>query len=1704
MNRPSFTLSQAPLRKIILMVFLIIQLSCQLFGGILIDLSPGSGAPPSTLGPWTMTPFVADSRPFPADVTSVPYSAACPGEISFTATGAPFPVHHVRVDQGWNNWSHGYLGDVYYTSLAVLTINLPAGTNAFYFYTEGNIYSTFNLRATANDGTTTGLIPVTTPYGSQYVGFYTTGASCTLTSITITYPIEAGGFAVGEFGINLNVPHMGAMVCDDDIQVSLDESCLATIEPSMVLEGEEFPCGVPNYQIIVSDWNTGAVIDDHPAPWPQLGINRIGGTYKVLIIDPLSGNRCWSKVRVEDKQAPLLICPEPASPYCFQSISPDVLGTPLVIENCGTATLSYYDVIEKGSCVLGYEKRILRHWVAIDNSNNKGECIQIITVRLSDLIAVSIPPHYDGLVGNKPMLLCNDKFDSNKDISAHLVASPICVDGYLLDSAYYLLSGNRRPKVLGWNSISSGKYSGNPSPDPIFYPEHLNCWDNNTYIMWEGTGRPGNDACTNIASTFSDIKINLAKDNCDAGDVGCYKLLRTWTMVDWCTSNVREYSQIIKVMDTLGPQILYPDSIVVGTDIWQCNGKWAVPAPWIKDDCSRTISYSIRLSYGTLLGNQIDGYIATDLPLGWQEVWIVAEDCCGNVSEKKIIIDVQDDVAPNAVCEKRTVVSITGNLSPGENTAKIFAESFNDGSHDNCASHLYFKVIRMDELNGTLSGSNTASSSICNGANGDDDATRSGDQVYFDDFVKFCCADVGTTTRVVFRVFDTNPGSGPIPPAMMLPGGFLWGRFSDCMVEVEVQDKSIPTIVAPPDVVVSCMFWFDINNLSNPKDSTFGKIVNDIAWRSNVRTNDIVCENYCVAHPISGYPGYVSGLPPTQQPASNKACTFYNNLYNVSHPDNKYDLLWGTDGYILSPCGLDPLVNVEDMRACGVGKILRHFIARGAGGAFVRATQTIWVVDCDPFYISAVKCDTDDDIIWPNCDQASTLTGCGANTSPDNPALGRPKVVPGADDHCALLAINYEDEIFNIEADACYKILRKWTVIDWCNYDPIRSPNTGRWSYTQIIKVRDEVSPTVTCITGPCSPAVRNPVTARCMSHVEITALGADSCTPENWLFYEYKLDLFNDGVFEYRVGANTKLAHARGELPAFRNNPFADDETKGFDATGTYPIGKHRFQFYVEDGCGNITKCDTVITVKDCKAPTPYCLTGLITVPMPASGCVDIWAKDLNLGSYDNCTDVNNLKYYFNGDTSKKSIRVCCEDFVKNRIKDQYFLDVEMWVEDEEGNRDFCKTTIIIQDNGLCPDPTTFTKSNISGLIKTSDNKPIKNVDVDLYNQGALLLSNKTSSSGSYTFQNLKVNDDFIVKPVSKEDYLNGITTADIVKIQKHILGLEKITESYLLIAADVNKTGSITAADLADMRKLILGTSDKFAKSFSWIYIPTDFHFTDPTYPYNYPTEKVVKTEEEAMYSNFVGIKMGDINRSASLDFGTNLETRSNEKLNLAIDKSELVAGDHYTMNLFSDNFESITGMQFTLSFDPEVLEFTGINSAAIHLDESNLGLQQVSRGKISVSWNADQALSFDRNKILASLQFKVKQSSNVESVFNINSDITATEAYHDDLKAMDITLSTRSKETANTDKFVLYQNNPNPFKEETQIDFYLQNQMPITLSVYDIAGKVIFIKEMNGVKGINSIHINKSKFPSSGVYFYQLDSENHTDTKRMILLD
>lgn len=166
------------------------------------DGSPGTNAPPSTLGPYEMTAFGTDSQPVCPNEGSIVSGVVDPaGTIGFSQA-----LSHDLIGQCWATWSNGYTGDVYDTfnsgsaEPTQVTITLPAGTNAFYFYAEPQQFSVFSVEATAQDGTTSGPIDVQGEGGAQYFGFYGTGGA-TLSSITVT-TADPTGFAVGEFGIN--------------------------------------------------------------------------------------------------------------------------------------------------------------------------------------------------------------------------------------------------------------------------------------------------------------------------------------------------------------------------------------------------------------------------------------------------------------------------------------------------------------------------------------------------------------------------------------------------------------------------------------------------------------------------------------------------------------------------------------------------------------------------------------------------------------------------------------------------------------------------------------------------------------------------------------------------------------------------------------------------------------------------------------------------------------------------------------------------------------------------------------------------------------------------------------------------------------------------------------------------------------------------------------------------------------------------------------------------------------------------------------------------------------------------------------------------------------------------------------------------------------------------------------------------------------
>ncbi|MBK7880426.1 MAG: HYR domain-containing protein [Saprospiraceae bacterium] len=1516
------------------------------------------------------------------------------------------------------------------------------------------------------------------------------------------------------------VPSSGELACNDLINLSLDASCTAVLNPDMILEGGNHWC-YNDYEIIVTD--------DRGVPHAStFTYNDVGKCFKVTIRDPRTGNSCWGRVCIEDKQKPKLSCPRDTVVSCISTLDPNDLGR-AVVTNCEpTAVITYFDeVAELGECAVPYVAVVNRWWFVEDAYGNRDSCAQIISIERMDLTKIRWPRSYDDL--DLPHLECSQRIN-DKDISGHFLAYPDCVDGYLLDSVHWKatggtiaggdLSGERLPKALGWNDITSGKFAGHPNPYPVYYQPHPNwntnqnfCWGPDEVVRWIGTGVPTIDDIDLYKRGRCALSIRYDDEVYDICE-NSYEILRYWKVRNMCLPviagvNPIEYIQVIQVLDKKGPEIAYPDTISLSTGAFDCKAIWDVASPWLKDDCSDSINYVIKMKVGNPVQLANGQWIIYNLPEGLHAAELIASDNCGNKTIKKMMVNVFDGTPPVPVCRTKTVVSITGNQSPGQNIATVYAESFDEGSFDNCKDHIYYKVIQMAELLGTNNGSNANNTVACNGLNGDDNSSLTGNQVYFDDATSFCCTNTAQSVMVVLRVFDVDPGAGPVAPNRMNNRTSpLYGRFNDCMVEVEVQSKNPPTVVAPPNIVVSCWFWFDINKITDPNDPTFGRVVSDLSDRKKVVTQDLVCAKFCERNDITGYPGYVA-TNTVPKPAPNQACEYYYKYFDTAHWDRKYELQWGFDGYVLSNCGANYTITVNDLRECGQGVIQRIISAQGPNNLNITAIQTIWVVDCDPFYVDDVTCNDPryTDLLWPNgiCTQTPvTIEGCGADISPDNPQLGRPTVINNANDNCSLISIEHFDEIFTIEPDACFKVLRKWVVIDWCQYDPFIDPTKGRWERTQIIKVRDQDKPVVTCNVGPCEPAVVNAKLGVCVGHISLTSSATDKCTPEDWLFYEYKIDAYNDkvgvhGGWDFRVGSLTKKQYAQGDTVEFSHNPFADDPKNPFDASGTYPIGIHRISWFVEDGCGNVGVCETLFEVKDCKAPTPYCHTGIITVPMPSSGCVDIWAKDLDLGSYDNCTSKDKLKFYFDGDPTKASVTVCCDDFVNAKANDELKLEVEMWVEDEEGNKDYCKTTVIVQDNqNICPDNFN-NKARISGDLKTEKGDLVVPVNVSLF-KGTNLLIQRLGNP--YLFGDLEMGVNYTVDPDRNDDHKNGVSTQDVVLIQKHILGQAALNSPYKMIAADVNNSGSITAADLAEIRKLILGINSEFAKVRSWTFIPSEYVFADPMNPYGAPRKSTVYLDSNRIV-DFIGVKMGDVNGNAQANNLQVINNRTNGDLSLEIDQEDLIPGELVKVHFRSSDFNQITGYQFTLKFDEKSLAFEGIENGAVGVTEANFGTMALSSGYLTTSWNSSKGETIAPDQILYTLTFRALGSGKLVQKLGITSDITRAEAYNAQGQELNIKLGTRTaKGFEETGVFELYQNEPNPFSKQTLVNYRLPKAGAVKMTIYDLSGKVLRVYELKGQKGLNSIQLKREDLNADGILYYQLDADDHTATKRMIL--
>jgi len=84
-----------------------------------------------------------------------------------------------------------------------------------------------------------------------------------------------------------------------------------------------------------------------------------------------------------------------------------------------------------------------------------------------------------------------------------------------------------------------------------------------------------------------------------------------------------------------------------------------------------------------------------------------------------------------------------------------------------------------------------------------------------------------------------------------------------------------------------------------------------------------------------------------------------------------------------------------------------------------------------------------------------------------------------------------------------------------------------------------------------------------------------------------------------------------------------------------------------------------------------------------------------------------------------------------------------------------------------------------------------------------------------------------------------------------------------------------------------------------------------------------------------------------------------------------------------------------------------------------------------------------------------------------------------------------------------FELQQNYPNPFNAATKISFYVPEKSRVKIKVYNLIGEYILTLVNDELEtGLYTINFDASKL-SSGIYFYKLETENKSITRKMVLL-
>jgi hypothetical protein len=1189
------------------------------------------------------------------------------------------------------------------------------------------------------------------------------------------------------------------------------------------------------------------------------------------------------------------------------------------------------------------------------------------------------------------------------------------------------------------------------------------------------TGIPSIITAFGSATSFDDVfcgTLNVSySDVIEQTCSGTQTIRRSWTATDECSDDVLSVEQIIRTGDFSAPIVSCPisnhycpvleeDIMLFPMDYFDCLANFAAPLPDVTDACSDswTIVTYVVDSFG--LGDTvlvIDGNDDRELTLG-----------AGDYVFRYAVTDDCGNVGTTdcrfRVADTQEPAAICiGDINVsvgGYGVARIYGQMIDLGSYDNCGIDSI--MVRRELLIDPITGDSL-------------------DTPIWSDWGRWAevvCEDAGTVVTLQLRVVDFG------------------GNANICTTNAAVVDNTLPYCTGLEDLFLSCddvPFDFDASDTLSLQ-AAFGRpVVIDNCAAESIELTPIVDYDACS---ISG--------------TITRRWLAVDAIGNVSAQEFTQRITITSDMGFTMVLPKDTLTDCLDAN--------QGFEILGAGCADLSVTFLDSIVE-------AIDADGDACLVIER--KYIIINNCIFDPATDTlMVISRDEDCDGAEGESVFYAIVSGDSTY-VDVDSSYTnaIPAAGTRGDECDGETniegrLRAfATTGGWTYTQRIAIFDDTNPVLNYEVPPifCTTEEEN---CEAVIEVPITISGECTAAGSNWLVM---IDLGRDGNPEMRL--QTDLA-VQGTFP-------------NYFIKAAIPLGAHNLIIRYVDGCNNAVSAAIPFEIVDCSIPDPICYSGLIAnLEALETPVVDVEGNEITVGAIvdagrlascnvEDCTGP--LRYSVNRvgavpHVDSTDIVLTCED--------RYTVELEVYMWDSAFNPfavqpdgtvggpnwKMCIVEVLVQDpNTLCNDCNADGSLALGGNITTPQGVVLPGVEVEM--TGDMTGFELTGDDGKYTFPGVSAGN-YSITPYKEDIAANGVSTLDELILQRHLLGIQPITDPLVFLAADLNNSGTLTVIDRLLMRNIILGNTEVLPGNETWRFVPVSY-FEEVGEELDRMMEaprKIDLTNVDActLGNDFYAIKMGDLNNSVFIQATTgNIlnGTRgrsSNETQQLEIEEYRLQGGDFFDLPVRAIDLEDISGMQFTLGFAEESVEIEEVLPGL--MSEDQLGLRLVDRGYVSANWTQPEVI-VDGEAVLFTVRLRALRPSVISETVRFVDNPTFTEAYsvgEDEL--MDIVLNVTEVTSPNDPTLVsgpefgaitelgLSQNFPNPFSSETTISFNLPNAGAARLNVYDLSGRVL--KDISGEfeAGMNSIKLRGDNLPA-GTMVYTLTFDGERLSRTMI---